>query len=114
MGELSSVRIVGHTDPLGSDAYNLKLSAARAESVKSHMTTLGVPAAVISASGAGESQLKVTEAECRTKGEAANRDALIRCLAPNRRVEITATGSPSRSVASGPRPTPAPFHRSPF
>ena len=96
MGELSSVRIVGHTDPLGSDAYNLKLSAARAESVKSHMTTLGVPAAVISASGAGESQLKVTEAECRTKGEAANRDALIRCLAPNRRVEITATGSPSR------------------
>jgi OOP family OmpA-OmpF porin len=55
-----------------------------------------VPAAVISASGAGESQLKVTEAECRTKGEAANRDALIRCLAPNRRVEITATGSPSR------------------
>ena len=94
MADLSSVRIVGHTDPLGSDAYNLKLSAARAESVKAHMTTLGVPGAVISASGAGESQLKVTEADCRAKGEAANRDALIRCLAPNRRVEITATGSP--------------------
>lgn len=96
MTELSSVRIVGHTDPLGSDAYNLKLSAARADSVKSHLITLGVPGAVISASGAGESQLKVTEADCRAKGEAANRDALIRCLAPNRRVEMTATGTTQR------------------
>jgi len=96
LGELSSVKIVGHTDPLGSDAYNLKLSAARAESVKAFMTTLGVQGTVISASGAGETQLKVTEADCTAKGQAGTRDALIRCLAPNRRVEVTATGTQRR------------------
>lgn len=94
--ELTSVRIVGHTDPLGSDAYNLKLSAARAESVKAFMATLGVPANVITASGAGKTQLKVTEAECAAKGQSGARDALIRCLAPNRRVEVSATGSQKR------------------
>jgi OOP family OmpA-OmpF porin len=89
---LTAVRIVGHTDPLGSDDYNQRLSQARASAVREYLVARGVQPGVITASGAGESQLKITEAQCQAQGEATPRDRLINCLAPNRRVEITATG----------------------
>jgi OOP family OmpA-OmpF porin len=90
--EVQNVRIVGHTDPLGSAEYNLRLSQQRADTVKSYLVTQGIPANVITTSGAGETQLRVTEADCRAKGQARTRAALIECFAPNRRVEATATG----------------------
>lgn len=90
--EVQNLRIVGHTDPLGSADYNMRLSQARAETVKAYLASSGVPVGVISTSGAGETQLRVTEADCRAKGQAKTRAALIECLAPNRRVEATATG----------------------
>jgi len=37
------VLVVGHTDAQGADEYNQRLSVARAESVKSHMVSQGVP-----------------------------------------------------------------------
>lgn len=91
--DIRNVRIVGHTDPLGSDAYNQTLSEARANSVKSYLASQGISSSSISASGAGESQLKITEADCKAKGQARTRAALIACLAPDRRVEASFTGT---------------------
>lgn len=45
--------IVGHTDNLGSRAYNLELSAERAASVKNYLTARGIDAGAISTDGAG-------------------------------------------------------------
>ena len=46
---------VGHTDGVGSDAYNQKLSVARAESVKAYLVSQGLPDAKIRAEGKGKS-----------------------------------------------------------
>ncbi|MDM0043804.1 OmpA family protein [Variovorax dokdonensis] len=85
------ISVVGYTDPLGSTEYNQRLSVARANAVRDHMVRAGVPAGVIQTEGRGESDLKITEAECRSQG-ARSRSALIACLQPNRRVEIRAVG----------------------
>lgn len=53
---LVSVRVVGHTDSVGSDAYNQGLSERRAQSVVSYLSSHGVPAEKLSAAGQGESQ----------------------------------------------------------
>ncbi|PPE73292.1 hypothetical protein C3942_13540 [Solimonas fluminis] len=49
------VEIEGHTDSIGSDAYNLKLSKARANSVRDYLVSQGVQAGRLSAKGMGES-----------------------------------------------------------
>ena len=94
--DIRDVRIVGHTDPLGSDSYNQSLSEARANSVKNYLASQGISASSISASGAGESKLKITEADCKAKGQGRTRADLIACLAPNRRVEASFTGTARR------------------
>ena len=38
------IQIAGHTDSTGSHAYNMKLSAERANSVKAYLASQGVPA----------------------------------------------------------------------
>lgn len=53
---LVSVRVVGHTDSVGSDGYNQGLSERRAASVVSYLSSHGVPAEKLSSSGQGESQ----------------------------------------------------------
>jgi len=93
---VTSVKIVGHTDPLGSDAYNQKLSVARAKTVGDYLVSQGIAASVITTEGAGESQLKITEAECKAQGKAKTRMALIECLALDRRIEAHVTGTQKR------------------
>ncbi len=89
---LTSMTIAGHTDPLGTPDYNQRLSLDRANTVRDYMVSQGVPAGVIRTEGRGESQLLVTEADCKAKGQAKTQSALIACLLPNRRVVIQATG----------------------
>jgi len=48
------VEVAGHTDSRGSEDYNRKLSQRRAESVRTHLIGLGVPAAQMQARGYGE------------------------------------------------------------
>ncbi|UOO83286.1 OmpA family protein [Uruburuella testudinis] len=84
---LRAIRIVGHTDRLGSDTYNLALSQRRAETVRQYLIQRGVPAGVMSAQGMGEAQ---PVQECSSD---LGRTALIACLQPNRRVEIEVDGS---------------------
>jgi outer membrane protein OmpA-like peptidoglycan-associated protein len=72
----AQILIAGHTDSVGSDAYNMKLSQARAESVATYLVQNGVPRQSIRTEAYGESQPVASNAN------AAGR-------AQNRRVEIT-------------------------
>ena len=51
-----SLKLAGHTDWIGSDAANLKLSKDRAESVKNYLVSQGASGGRIEAVGYGESQ----------------------------------------------------------
>lgn len=55
-GAVISVLVKGHTDSVGSDAYNDKLSQRRADSVASFLVGQGIAANKIKAQGLGESQ----------------------------------------------------------
>jgi len=57
-GHIDSVTgtVVGHTDSMGSDAYNQKLSERRAQAVVAYLESKGVAAGRLRASGKGESQ----------------------------------------------------------
>ncbi len=80
--------VYGYTDRIGSDAANQALSQRRAQTVASYLTSQGIAASKISASGRGEAN-PVTGTSCNT---VKNRKNLILCLAPDRRVEIEVKG----------------------
>lgn len=84
--EIKAVIVTGHTDRIGSDAYNQKLSERRAAQVKAYLAAQGVDESIIQAIGKGESEPVV---EC--AGNKATK-ALVSCLQPNRRVTIQAEG----------------------
>ncbi|MEJ5897674.1 MAG: OmpA family protein [Aquabacterium sp.] len=77
---LEVVIAVGHTDSVGSDAYNDKLSVKRSEAVKSYLAGKGIDASKIYTEGKGEKQ-----------PVADNKSAEGR--AKNRRVEIEVVGT---------------------
>lgn len=54
--DLEMVIATGHTDSIGTDAYNQKLSERRAAAVKAYLVSKGIPAAKITTIGKGESQ----------------------------------------------------------
>ena len=90
---VESIALVGHTDRLGSAAYNDRLSQARADTVKAYLQGKGI-AAEITATGRGEA---VPVKDC-PGGDVATL-ALTECLQPNRRVEVTITGTPRERAA---------------
>lgn len=49
------VRLLGWTDSIGTDAYNLKLSQRRANSVKDYLVSLGISPSRLMAEGMGKS-----------------------------------------------------------
>ncbi len=51
-----AIRVVGHTDSIGSDAANDVLSLRRAESVQRWLVEAGIPPAVITVEGQGKRQ----------------------------------------------------------
>jgi OOP family OmpA-OmpF porin len=54
--EVESVTITGHTDSIGSDAYNQGLSERRANAVRDYLVSQGADASKLQARGVGESQ----------------------------------------------------------
>ncbi|MEY2805147.1 MAG: hypothetical protein RL657_2483 [Pseudomonadota bacterium] len=77
---LEVIIAVGHTDSIGSDAYNQKLSVRRAEAVKAYLVSKGIEKNRIYTEGKGEKQ---PIADNRTKEGRAK----------NRRVEIEVVGT---------------------
>lgn len=54
--QIGKVRVEGHTDWIGSDAYNQRLSEARAKSVRNYLIQKGIEPARLEAVGYGESK----------------------------------------------------------
>lgn len=70
-----TVKIVGHTDTVGSQRANQRLSECRATAAKTNLVGKGIPAGSISATGVGEDQLSIQTGD-NTK-EPQNRRATI-------------------------------------
>ena len=83
--DVEFILVTGHTDIIGTDAYNQKLSERRADAVKKYLATHGIKDVRIKSVGKGESEQVV---DC--KGVKGNKQ-IIECLAPNRRVVVDAT-----------------------
>lgn len=66
-----NVEVGGHTDNVGSEAANLRLSQARAEAVRAYLVGKGVPEGRVTARGYGESE--PTADNTTPSGRAANR-----------------------------------------
>ena len=73
------IQVEGHTDSVGSDDYNLRLSERRAESVRTGLVQQGIARDVVGTAGFGESK------PVATNSTAAGRQQ-------NRRVEIVVSG----------------------
>jgi OOP family OmpA-OmpF porin len=77
----TSAVIEGHTDDVGSDDYNLKLSQRRAESVVDYLANNnGIAASRLSAVGYGESRPLVSNATEEGKRQNRRVDAVIACV----------------------------------
>ena len=72
------VEVAGHTDSVGTDAYNLDLSQRRAESVRQYLIDKGVDSGNLSAKGYGESQ--PIESNDTEEGRDENRRVNLRIL----------------------------------
>ena len=89
--QYEAITVEGHTDRLGSDAYNKKLSTRRAESVKAYLVSSGgVDAQKVSAIGKGESTPVTKPGDCKGTKPTTK---LISCLQPDRRVDVEVTGT---------------------
>ncbi|MBK7416440.1 MAG: OmpA family protein [Dechloromonas sp.] len=87
--KLEVILVVGHTDRIGGDAYNQKLSEKRAAAVKEYLVAKGIEANRVYTEGKGEKQ-PVTGDKCKGNGKS---KALIDCLQPDRRADIEIIGT---------------------
>jgi len=85
--KLELVLVTGHTDPIGSQQYNQKLSERRADAVRDYLVSKGVPRDRIETLGMGKTQ-PIPGVVCKQK----NMKELIACYAPLRRVEVEVKG----------------------
>lgn len=80
--EIETVDIAGYADSIGKNGYNKKLSAKRAQTVKSYLSKRGLKTRNLSVESYGETK-PVTNCDANLA-----RADLINCLAEDRRVEI--------------------------
>jgi outer membrane protein OmpA-like peptidoglycan-associated protein len=73
-----TVRIEGHTDAVGNDAYNQSLSQKRAEAVKEYLVSKGIAGSRIETTGFGES--KPVASNDTAEGRAENRRVELKVL----------------------------------
>lgn len=81
---VESIRLVGHADPIGSNAYNQALSERRANNVAAALKAAGVDGNKMSVDALGET---APVAQCSGRGA-----ALISCLRADRRVDVQIAG----------------------
>ena len=61
--KVTQIEVTGHTDTVGSDAYNMRLSRRRAESVAAEMEKQGIPSSEIEIVAKGKKDLLVPTAD---------------------------------------------------
>jgi OOP family OmpA-OmpF porin len=83
------IHVTGHTDRLGSNAYNQKLSERRAQAVREYIVAGGFADNKIDAKGMGETQPVTKPEDCKGKQSA----KVIACLQPDRRVDVELQGT---------------------
>ena len=83
--KLDLVIVTGHTDLIGTQQYNQKLSEKRATAVASYLSSKGITA-MIDTMGMGKTQ------QIKTCDEKLSQTKLAECLGPNRRVVIEGRG----------------------
>ncbi|MEJ2425115.1 MAG: OmpA family protein [Candidatus Thiodiazotropha sp.] len=81
---LHGITITGHADTIGPFPYNAQLAQRRADAVKNYLIEKGIPSDRIEALSDGSSDPLVTCTGTQDKNQ------LISCLAPDRRVDIQA------------------------
>ena len=79
---------IGHTDRIGSAAYNKKLSLRRAEAAKKYLVSKGIAPNKIYVDGKGEADPMTKPGDCKGK----TGKSLIACLQPDRRVDVEVVG----------------------
>jgi OOP family OmpA-OmpF porin len=85
------ITVTGHTDRIGGHDYNIRLSERRADAVKSYLVESGgIPANKIMTKGINGAEPVTKPGDC--VGDKKTQ-ALIDCLAPDRRVEVEVTGT---------------------
>lgn len=84
---IERIVLVGHTDRLGDDDYNQRLSLQRATTVRDHLVQRGLDASLFAVEGKGERE------PVRACADTLARAALIDCLKDNRRVEVEIRGT---------------------
>ncbi len=92
--KVEEVLAIGYADPIGSEQYNEKLSAARAAAVREYLVQKGVSPERIKSEGRGETREFSAGTCAKLTGK-----KLIDCFEPNRRVDVELLGS--REVAAG-------------
>jgi OmpA-OmpF porin, OOP family len=90
---IGAVVVTGHTDRIGSLAYNQNLSERRAVVVKDYLVSKGVDQKLIFWEGKAYKQPIPVTKFCDNKMK---RKQLIECLAPNRRVTVEVVGRAPR------------------
>ena len=109
-----TISVNGHTDDVGSDEYNKKLSERRAEAVRDYLVKAGLPAEILSVEGHGKALPLVpgnTEA-ARAKNRRVAMGSGLKssrraCACWGRRLEGKASTSTSRVWIGAPRTTRA-------
>lgn len=99
---IGAVVVTGHTDRIGTLAYNQKLSERRAVVVKDYLISHGVDQKLIFWEGKGPKQPIPVTKFCDNKMK---RKQLIECLSPNRRVTVEIVG---RALNLKPKPKAKP------
>ena len=89
--EFDHITVQGHTDRIGSQAYNEKLSLQRANAVKAYLIARNAaPAQKITAVGKGSTEPLTEAGSCKGVPTSA---AVIACLESDRRVDLDVTGT---------------------
>ena len=78
MRRASFIEVVGHTDDVGDEAYNMKLSEQRSKSVRKYLVSNGVSPSKVITTAMGESSPIATNNT--PEGRAENRRVEIRLL----------------------------------
>lgn len=78
-----SVKVVAHADRSGAPLANARLSWQRARAVRDHLAARGIAPDRLDFEGVGSAEARIDPSTCR-----GDRRARVRCLAPDRRVDV--------------------------